>query len=323
MTVSGNNIIDNEYSYGSISLYRGYEKTILFVNNDIAGNHYRHIVVMNMEKTTYDLSKTPNIGLVGNVIANNTYSSGNSERRPSQPPMSAALVLDGYGNVCIQNNTLQNPGLETEVYVKTRASKWTDTTEARYNTWGCENTHCVRKRTYDAHNDMYLPEVRVLPFVSRSNEMVYTPDVTEGLPQGNVLGGWLNKSITLEAAGSPFYLKEDWTILPGVEVFIEPGVWIKPARDKGILVLGQIVARGEKGKRVAFGCQYQTAYCSYWHGLVFASDDVSTSPSELLFVDVFNAGYKGNTYGTAVQSFSPSIIMQNSRVIQSRLTVLN
>ncbi|XP_013422141.1 uncharacterized protein LOC106182059 [Lingula anatina] len=186
-------------------------------------------------------------------------------------------------------------------------------------TWGCENTHCVRKRIYDAHSDMYLPEVQVLPFVSRSNEMVFTPDVTEGLPQGNVLGGWLNKSITLEAAGSPFYLKEDWTILPGVEVFIEPGVWIKPARDKGILVLGQIVARGEKGKRVAFGCQYQTAYCSYWQGLVFASDDVSTSPSELLFVDVFNAGYKGNTYGAAVQSFSPSIIIQNSRVIQSRL----
>ncbi|XP_023933231.1 uncharacterized protein LOC106153054 [Lingula anatina] len=313
MTVSGNVIMGNGYSSGSVIRYSGYEKIIHFVNNDISRNNYNNIIYMNMDKTTYD-NNAPTVVLAGNIMINNTYSSDTNRRQPARPPSSAALVINGYGDYPVQNNTLYNPGLQAELYIVIRSTKWKAAFDARFNFWGCDNTTCVRRRVYDAHNDMYLPEVRTLPFVSSSNEMVYIPDVTEGIPQGNVLGGWLNHSIILTAKDSPYYLKEDWTILHDVEVVIEAGVWVMPSRDKGILVLGKLIAKGDKEKKIVFGCRYLSAACNQWQGIVFASDRLI---SEIIHADFYHAGYKSGYYGSTIQTVKSSIVVIKSRIFGS------
>lgn len=64
------------------------------------------------------------------------------------------------------------------------------------------------------------------------------------------LGGRLEDSLRLYKRQDPYQVISDLTIMPGSVLKIDPGVTVEFAPRVGILVLGQLIAKGEKGHEI-------------------------------------------------------------------------
>lgn len=66
----------------------------------------------------------------------------------------------------------------------------------------------------------------------------------------NHLSGRMHTSLTLESRATPYQILADLTVMPGSILTLKPGVVLEFAPQVGLLVLGRLVARGERGKEI-------------------------------------------------------------------------
>ena len=64
------------------------------------------------------------------------------------------------------------------------------------------------------------------------------------------LGGRLHDSITLRPRIDPYVVRADLTVMPETTLTILPGVVMEFAPNVGILVLGTLNARGDRGNEI-------------------------------------------------------------------------
>jgi hypothetical protein len=67
------------------------------------------------------------------------------------------------------------------------------------------------------------------------------------------LGGRLTEDLHLIRRSTPYVVRSDLTVMPGVSLIIDEGVQLQFYPSVGILVLGSLVAQGTRENRVLFG----------------------------------------------------------------------
>lgn len=151
------------------------------------------------------------------------------------------------------HNKLVNPSFEKEFCLRIPALTQKDILNASHNWWGTSDNHYLRQRIFDfdVNNDYAIASTS--PFLSSYNDyetIMIAKDVSA--LKGNKLGGRVDKSLILMAEASPYKVTSDLTILSGVILTIEPNVELRISPGVSLLVIGTLIARGTKERKIKF-----------------------------------------------------------------------
>lgn len=139
------------------------------------------------------------------------------------------------------------------------------------------------------------------------------------------VGGPISSNTTWSLAGSPYIATSSIWVMPGVTLTIEPGVTVKFNDNLGMLVDGQVVARGTSRSLVTFTSSRSSPASGSWAFIKFTDSSVDAtfdedgtylSGSILEHAVVEYAGSTGNGaiwLDCAAPFISRSIIHDNSR----------
>ncbi len=170
-------------------------------------------------------------------------------------------ISSNYFN--IQHNVFDNELMEKELFVgHTCGSNYISEKfeiDATFNYWGISSTVNLWERLSNFANWNDRPKVKYLPAAATRN---FTGVITsEVISNQSQIGGYVNSSLRLPTTYSPYVVMNDFTILENVTLVIEPGVELYFKPNIGLLVLGNIIARGTTNEKIKF-CSLERK-CTY------------------------------------------------------------
>lgn len=223
------------------------------------------------------------------------------------------IAIDKTKGVELHHNEFNNPLIDVDIQVSTFSQHLEDVVNASYNKWPCLNISCVQDRVRDAHESMYTPRVQLAPFIDMNGGINNEAYISKGI-QGSILKERLFQSSTLSRRDFSYTITKNLTVMPGVVLTIEPGVVIEAERDVGILVLGDLIAKGSQSERILFRSKSTR---DSWNGIVFAVSvgQTKSSASEMEYVEVHGAG--SGMADAAVQVVSRDVVLDHVYVNQS------
>ena len=159
----------------------------------------------------------------------------------------------------IQHNVFDNELMEKELFVgRTCGSNYIYEKfdiDATFNYWGTTSTVNVWERVFHFANWNDRPKVKYLPAAATRN---FTGVITsEVISNQSQIGGVVTFSLRLSTTYSPYVVMNDLTVSENVTLNIEPGVELHFKPNIGLLVLGNIIARGTTNEKIKF--------CSFKH----------------------------------------------------------
>ncbi len=159
----------------------------------------------------------------------------------------------------IQHNVFDNELMEKELFVgRTCGSNYIYETfeiDATFNYWGTSSTD----RPFHFANWNDRPRVKYLPAATTRN---FTGVITsEVIPNQSQIGGVVSSSLYLSTTYSPYVVMNDLTVSENVTLTIEHGVELHFKPNIGLLVLGNIIARGTTNEKIKF-CSFEHK-CKY------------------------------------------------------------
>ncbi|XP_065829742.1 protein bark beetle-like isoform X2 [Oscarella lobularis] len=167
----------------------------------------------------------------------------------------AVLQLGTTRYISCQYNVLANPKSRYELAVQTRASSSLDTIDVQYNYWGTTNQTRIQSRIYDFVDTNFVALASYFPYLlspDPKNVSTESPLKIPFIYGGGQIGGHLDRELTVSAAGSPYDVVNDITVLSKGALIVEAGVTLHFPRDHGILVEGALVTNGTVNKPVVF-----------------------------------------------------------------------
>ncbi len=159
----------------------------------------------------------------------------------------------------IQHNVFDNELMEKELFVgRTCGSNYISENfeiDATFNYWGTSSTANLWERLFHFANWNDRPKVKYLPAAATRN---FTDVITsEVISNQSQIGGIVSSSLHLSTTYSPYVVMNDLTVSENVTLTIEPGVELHFKPNIGLLVLGNIIARGTTNEKIKF--------CSFKH----------------------------------------------------------
>ena len=160
---------------------------------------------------------------------------------------------DAFRRLDFHYNRLNNKEFGVEVCLKILATTHKSEVNMSMNWWGTKEESVVRERIIDFDYYYDYPVARYAPFLLNEHDFKVLSDSKERSPvPSKILSGRLYKSLTLTVEKSPYLVKTDLTVLPNVTLTVEPGVEVRVAERRSILVLGSLIAKGKKDKKIYF-----------------------------------------------------------------------
>ena len=159
----------------------------------------------------------------------------------------------------IRHNVFDNELMEKELFVgRTCGSNYIYEKfeiDATFNYWGTSST----ERPFHFANWNDRPRVKYLPAATTRNFAgVITSEV---IPNQSRIGGVVRSSLRLSTTYSPYVVMNDLTVSENVTLTIEHGVELRFKPNIGLLVLGNIIARGTTNEKIKF-CSFEHK-CKY------------------------------------------------------------
>ncbi len=159
----------------------------------------------------------------------------------------------------IQHNVFDNELMEKELFVgRTCSSNYISENfeiDATFNYWGTTSTVNVWERVFHFANWNDRPKVKYLPAAATRN---FTDVIaSEVISNQSQIGGVVTSFLRLSTTYSPYVVMNDLTVSENVTLTIEPGVELHFKPNIGLLVLGNIIARGTTNEKIKF--------CSFKH----------------------------------------------------------
>ena len=163
----------------------------------------------------------------------------------------------------IQHNVFDNELMEKELFVgRTCGSNYISENfeiDATFNYWGTTSTVNVWERVFHFANWNDRPKVKYLPAAATRN---FTGVITsEVISNQSQIGGVVTSSLRLSTTYSPYVVMNDLTVSENATLTIEPGVELHFKSNIGLLVLGNIIARGTTNEKIKF-CSFEHK-CKY------------------------------------------------------------
>ena len=254
---SGNTFEENDVGSDSIvfELSANDRGRVIIEGNTFVRNKGKSIVLLSPETYFNSGVQVQNVAFFrnntfkNNVVYNRTLSSKTSPN--------CVLEVTRSVNVEVYHNIFDNPGSSYDVGNGVEAMSSLDKINFTLNYWGTDNELIIRNRIFDFDDFSFFATIEYFPFLlsadpsdvaGLSHPRQYPLFVT---PSGEV-GGQLNDSVTLTAAGSPYLITRDVTILPTGSLSIEAGVVIEVKANTGILVEGSMLSLGSSVSPVTF-----------------------------------------------------------------------
>ena len=177
---------------------------------------------------------------------------------------SIGLLGCAFNHYHIQYNIFDNELMQKEVFVgHACGSNYMHEKfdiDAKFNYWGL-STWNLRQRIFHFADWNDRPKVKYLPaFATRNFTDVMT---TEIIVNNSQIGGYIDSSLRLKMAYSPYVVMTDLTIAENVTLRIEPGVKLYFKPNVGLLVFGNMVAEGTRSDQIKF-CSLESK-CEHGH----------------------------------------------------------
>jgi hypothetical protein len=226
------------------------EKDFLVHNNRIEQNEGSFMFNFDA-KSHVDNSFDIESLFVDNIIENNrpltsmTVGAINS-------PNAYTIALRGIQNCTINRNLISNVLYNYEFVGGIQANSLNSTIDATLNWWGTSNSSAIKQRIFDVYDWNSYSFVSYVPFkiYRLSDQLSRAGSAAQLRPQNGyyfndyVLGGIIEHNLVLDKHSITYQIRSDLTIMPGYTMTIEPGVEIEFYPNVGILVLGNLIARG-------------------------------------------------------------------------------
>ena len=226
------------------------ERDLTIANNTFIGNEAQNVVFLQVVE-----SINPNMAKKILQFANNTLES-NKPFVNKRPKQECAVSLSGtfrFKVLELHYNKLNNKKFKTEVCLAFPVTTHKSEVDITLNWWGTREESVVRERIVDFDDNYDYPAARYAPFIVKEYDFDALSDSKEKLPvPSKILSGRLFESLTLTVEKSPYLVKTDLTVLPNVTLTVEPGVEVRVAERRSILVLGTLIAKGTTERKINF-----------------------------------------------------------------------
>ena len=246
-----NNVFRNNVCRRGLIAIMGMEKELYIYNNDISNNIGKYAVELDM--TSHSEYDKPNGLFAFNNIKGNSPGAQFSVV-PENTPTTYSVAFRGVQNITANRNLLSNPSYQYEMVVGIDALSLENKVNVKLNWWGKENQFSIRKSIFDFDDWNNYAIADYFPQL--------TADSVESLPatgeqidvpiDRQALGGRITTYFSLPYKVTPYYIVSDLTVMPNAKLIIEPGTQIQFYPNVGILVLGQLIARGLPLARITF-----------------------------------------------------------------------
>lgn len=243
VSMSKNKFEENVCKKGIMS-FSGMEKQLSIEDNIISENSAMFGVEFNLQ------SHANKFGLVPayfrrNIVTNNKDIGLTTKF--SYEPTSYALAIRGVQLVNINRNILVNINMQFELLTGVLTGSVDNKINVGYNWWGSDDPLTIQERIFDFDDWNGYAIADINPFLGyRDIDAGALPfnSTEQALIKVGRLSGRLYHNYRIKYRSEPYTITSDMTIMPGCTLTIEPGVVMEFQPSVGILVLGDILARG-------------------------------------------------------------------------------
>lgn len=158
----------------------------------------------------------------------------------------SVIVFNGIQKVRIARNIITDNELDYDLVAGIKSARIKNYLDATENWWGSISSEDIQKRIFDFDDWNNHAEVKYRPFLieaSVDGSVSLTGNENRPIDLNN-LGGRLFENITIGRRQEPYIVKSDITVMPGATLTIQAGVTMEFSPNVGILVLGNLIARG-------------------------------------------------------------------------------
>ncbi|KAJ4447016.1 hypothetical protein ANN_09004 [Periplaneta americana] len=251
MNLTHNVFEDNQCKSGLISV-RGMEKRLKIAHNRIVRNSGLYMVEFRADSQSEIMGEV-DAKFYQNEVKENRHNAaiGRGFHQVSNTP-SCVIGFHGIQKVNVNRNLLGNNGLDYELIAGIRTAKLNTGINVLENWWGSSNVSDIKKRIFDFDDWNNHAIAKFRPYLTEDSfdssvSVSWDEPVIVDLDN---LGGRLKDSLTLYARETPYIIRSDITVMPGVTLTIRPGVVMEFAPNVGILVIGVLKAQGRRGEEI-------------------------------------------------------------------------
>lgn len=237
VNITKNIFAENECRAG-LFRFTGTEKTYFIYKNLIESNLGRYVMDMAAHSHASYVVSTPSL-FVENILQYNrrltTGNHGNQHQQWGQyslqnAPSSYTLAVRGLQNCTFTQNSIENPDFKYELVGAMTTRTLNSTVDALGNWWGTGNADFIFDRIFDISEWNNHARVNFVPFcVNRHCDSLSrvrpTRTAMENMNMTGqfMLGGLVERDITLRRTPVPYQVNADLTVMPGATLFIDKG----------------------------------------------------------------------------------------------------
>ncbi|UYV80531.1 hypothetical protein LAZ67_19000487 [Cordylochernes scorpioides] len=240
--MTGNLFADNVCRGGLVHV-GGMEKALRVENNVVTDNTGRFMFELSLQ------SHADKFGLVPARFSRNTFQNNHPTFTAGggYEPSSYTIGIRGVQPINVTRNIFVNRDFQFELLTGVLTGSLDNSINVRENWWGTVNASDIKERIFDFDDWNSYAVANFSPFLVRESfDAGSIPEISKKLPPNlnAPLGGRIYQSLTLHGRTEPYVVKSDLTIMPDVTLRIEAGATVEFHPSVGILVLGDLVARG-------------------------------------------------------------------------------
>lgn len=233
--------------------FLGMEKEMFIHRNVIGQNKCQFLVEFDITSQTDKNGSIP-AEFKNNIVRYNYYNPMSVPKDDYQPH-DYVIAVKGIQKVNVTNNVLSDNQFQYIFLAGIRTSSMDNTVNVKENYWGTRRSELIRERIFDFDDWNSFAIADFSPFLLAAN--VQSGDfgyevINNTYIDLNNLRGRIYYDINLRWRASPYVIKSDITIMPGVTMIIDPGVRLEFFPSVGILVLGTLKAFGRPDARISF-----------------------------------------------------------------------
>lgn len=245
VNITKNIFTDNSCKTGLVSI-KGMEKRMKVDGNYIERNNGQHMVEFFMDSHSEIMGLIYAV-FVYNQVKNNKYIAQMNRGafyRIDDPTY--VIGFKGIQKVKVSRNLFGNNALQYTLLAGIKTAKIENLLDVSENWWGTADEKEIKKQIFDFDDWNNHAIASYLPYLldDHFDSSVSASFSSELAMDTNDLGGRLKHDLIIESRIAPYIVKADITVMPNVTLHINPGVVMEFAPNVGILVMGNLQARG-------------------------------------------------------------------------------
>ena len=244
VSIMNNEFVNNVCRLG-LMLISGMEKKIQISVNGFKTNVGRYVINLDIISHS-EYSEVVSGILYKNSVRNNRKNPADKPPGSEFSPKTYGVAFRGAQKMSAHRNLFHNPDLGYEFVAATTALSLGNTLDVKENWWGKTDIYSIEMRIFDFDDWNNYAVASYHPYLTKADT---ESDLSDGEKvdrpiDPSRLGGRVFRSLILPYQPEPYIVYADLTVMPNAKLILQPGTELQFRPNVGILVLGQLIARG-------------------------------------------------------------------------------